>query len=339
MNKINNANKVMGIVAHVSELDEQDTFFLFVNEAICRPNLEVYVFDTNSILPDGKSVKAKKITSPIYYESRKKLEGQKQKININKFDVIFLKKNPPIDKDCIRFFEWIKKRKVPTVNSIDGMLKIGTKAYLKHFSKVTAKTFYTNTVSSAVNGMKKMGDCVIKQSDSYGGIGVLHMEYLKGKFYKYDGKTKKEIEENKLKKIIQKSLSESRDNTLLVVEYLKSAPKRGDKRVVILDGKRILGSYIRLPDKDKGICVWANNGAKRCSPTKRDYKILKIIGGHLQKNGIGLAALDLLVGEDGIEYLSEINVVNPGFCNLDVTNPHLKVAKQVIDMVLKRVRP
>lgn len=339
MSKKNNTKKALGIVTRISELDEQDTFFLFVNEAIKRPNLNVYVFDTKNVLPGGKHVMAKRMISPIYYRLRKRLEGRKQKISINKFDVIFVKKNPPIDKDSIRLFTCIKRQKVPTVNDIDGMLRMGTKAYLKHFSRVTPETFYTNTVFSAVGGIKKMENCVIKQSDNYGGKGVLHMEYSGGNFYKYDGKIKKNIEENKLKKIIKELLDGSRDNTLLVVEYLKSAPKRGDKRVVILDGKKILGSYIRLPDKDKGICVWANNGAKRCPPTKRDYEILRVIGGHLQKNGIGLAALDLLVGEDGVEYLSEINVVNPGFCNLDVTNPHLKVAKQVIDMVMERSRP
>ena len=76
-----------------------------------------------------------------------------------------------------------------------------------------------------------------------------------------------------------------------------------------------------------------DNGAKFCNPTQRDYDIVKIIQPHLKKNGIQLAALDLLVSKKGTEHLSEINVFNPGFCNLDVVNPELNIAKKVVDML------
>jgi hypothetical protein len=83
--------------------------------------------------------------------------------------------------------------------------------------------------------------------------------------------------------------------------------------------------------------VCANNGAKLYDPTKRDYEIAKILQPYFKKNGIYLAALDLLVNKAGVEHLSEINIVNPGFCNLDVMHPELDVAKKVIDMLCMKM--
>jgi len=120
------------------------------------------------------------------------------------------------------------------------------------------------------------------------------------------------------------------------VEYFISAPKRGDKRIVILEGD-ILGSYIRLPDVENGMCDGTDNGARLYDPTKRDYEIVKILKPYLKKYGIQLAALDLLVDKAGVEHLSEINVFNPGFCNLDVVHPELNIAKKVVDMLCAKM--
>ena len=144
------------------------------------------------------------------------------------------------------------------------------------------------------------------------------------------------LSELALSKIIKKYLDRSQDKVLLVVEYFLSAPERGDKRIVILEGN-ILGSYIRLPNAKSGMCDDTDNGARFYDPTKRDYDIVKILQPYLKSNGIQLAALDLLVSKKGVEHLSEINVFNPGFCNLDVVNPRLNIAKKVVDMLCAKM--
>lgn len=327
--------KKLGIVTNPSQLDEQDTFFLFVNEAITRKDLEVYIFDADDV-SSNNMVRTKLIKGPIHFKSRSRLDRKTTIMNLGDFDLIFLKKNPNIDREYKHLLNELLIKKIPTVNRPKGILKMGSKAYLKNFPQITPKTFYANKVNDALGFIKKIGNCVIKQSDSYGGKGVEHIRFKLNQFYGYEGKKEILLSEAAVSKIISKYLSNSRDKTLLVVEYFMSASKRGDKRIVILEGN-VLGSYIRLPDVENGMCDGTDNGARLYDPTKRDYEIVKTLQPYLKKYGIQLAALDLLVNKAGVEHLSEINVFNPGFCNLDVVHPELNIAKKVIDMVCRKM--
>lgn len=336
MNNCERLVKKLGIVTNPLQLDEQDTFFLFLNEAISRSNLDVFVFDAGD-LSDGGIVKVKLVKEPITFETRMKLNGEKVVMRLSDFDLVFLKKDLPIDKSYERLLNNLLMKKIPTVNHPNGILKMGTKAYLEHFPELTPPTFYVNKVRDAIESIKKLGNCVIKKSDSFGGQGVKHIRYNSGRFYGYKGKEEMLLSEEDVSKIIKNFLKDSIDTTVLVVEYFLSAPKRGDKRVVILEGE-ILGSYIRLPNVKKGVCVCANNGAELCDPTERDREIARTLKPHFKKHGIDLAALDLLMSRGGVEHLSEINVSNPGFCNLDVVHHELNIAKEIVDMLCRKMR-
>lgn len=327
--------KKLGIVTNPLQLDEQDTFFLFVNEAISRKGLEVFVFDAGDLGINGL-VNAKRIVKSISFETRSSLNDKTCFIKLSEFDLIFLKKDPPIDKSYKYLLDIIIEQKIPAVNKPEGILKMGTKAYLKHFTALTPNTFYANEVGDALKFIKKIGNCVVKKSDSSGGKGVKHIRYNSGKFYEYKNKGEILCSEEKVALFIEKYLKNSIDKTVLVVEYFISAPKRGDKRVVVLEGE-ILGSYIRLPDEETGTCVCGNNGAKFCDPTENDRRIVKMLGPHFKKNGIELAALDLLMSKSGVDHLSEINVFNPGFCNLDVVHHELNIQKKIVDMLLRKM--
>ncbi|MBT6068712.1 hypothetical protein HOG48_03075 [Candidatus Peregrinibacteria bacterium] len=327
--------KRLGIVTNLLQLDEQDTFFIFVNEAISRANLEVFVFDADDLSKDG-CVMAKRIDGPITYEIREDLGERKVRVEIHDFDLVFLKKDPPIDASYEYLLKTLLQKKIPTVNHAAGVLGMGTKSYLENFPELTPKTFYSKTIKKTLESIKSIGNSMIKKSDSSGGKGVKHISYNSGNFYHYRYGKEISLSEEELSLIIKKYLEDSLDKTILIVEYLLSAPKRGDKRVVLLNGE-ILGSYIRLPDAKTGVCACADNGAKFCDPTKADYEIARVLRPHLKNHGICLAALDLLIGKDGTEYLSEINVFNPGFCNLDVVHPELNIKKKIIDMLCKKM--
>ncbi|MBU1018815.1 MAG: hypothetical protein ABII07_01830 [Patescibacteria group bacterium] len=329
------ATKRLGIVTSLLELDEQDTFFMFVNEAISRTNLEVFVFDADDLSKDD-SVFAKRIDRPVTYEKRRDLGERKVMMEIDDFDLVFLKKDPPIDASYEYLLKTLLKKGITTVNHAGGVLKMGTKSYLENFPELTPKTFYSKTIKKTLESIKSVGNSMIKKSDSSGGRGVRHIRYNSGNFYRYRHGKEILLSEEELSLIIKKYLEDSLDKTILIVEYLLSASKRGDKRVVILDGE-ILGSYIRLPDVKTGVCDCLDNGAKFCDPNEADHDITKVLRPHLKNHGIGLAALDLLVGKDGVEYLSEINVFNPGFCNLDVVHPELNIKKKIVDMLCRKL--
>ena len=114
MSKKRTLVRKLGIVTNPSELDDQDTFFLFVNEAISRTDLNVYIFDANDVSNDN-IVRAKWIKDPICLESKGQLDTKTTVMNLSDFDLIFLKKNPPMDKDCSRLLEKLFKEKLISV--------------------------------------------------------------------------------------------------------------------------------------------------------------------------------------------------------------------------------
>ncbi|MBI5412457.1 hypothetical protein HZA43_04820 [Candidatus Peregrinibacteria bacterium] len=328
--------KQLGFVADPETLDEQDTFFLFVNEALRRPHLALYVFDIGDVDWKRKASRVHAITRSVSHGARRTLLTKKQWMPLKNFDGLFLKKDPPLNAEFIRFLKFLKKERIHAVNDPEGILAMGTKAYLSHFKRIIPETFFTHDVESARAAIIHLKDAVLKQSDSYGGRAVMRVSCERNTFYDYHGSAKRRRTQKQIDQKIQHFLKSSRDRTLLIVRYLPGAPVRGDKRVVVLDGT-ILGSYIRLPDPKSGVCVCANQGARQSDPTARDQEIVQTIAPHLKKHGIALAALDLLADEQGVERLSEINVVNPGFCNLHVVHPEYDVAKQVIDMIERRL--
>ena len=109
-------------------------------------------------------------------------------MHLSDFDLIFLKKNPPVDRDYKILIEKLFEEKTPTVNDSEGIQIMGSKAYLKYFSKIIPNTFFANGVQEALGYIRKIGNCVIKQSDSYGGKGVDHIHFKFGKFHGYKGK-------------------------------------------------------------------------------------------------------------------------------------------------------
>lgn len=331
-----NEKMLLGFVISSARLDPQDTLFLFINEALTWKDFRVAVFTSSSLSSDG-TVAAAEMTEPVSYRSRKSLQKANVRLHVRDFAVVFLKQDPPVDPPLERLMDRLLREGVPTVNDPRGIRTMGTKAYLKHFPAFTPPTFYVHGVLDALRAIRTLGNCVIKKSDGFGGKNVRHIQYKEGTYFVYSGHKKRPLSEKKLTQLIRHYLEQSCDRTVLVAEYLLSAPRRGDKRVVVLSG-RILGSYIRLPDATTGRCACANNGAKRCDPTARDRAIVRALRPHLQKHGIHVAALDLLVSMHGIEYLSEINVVNPGFCNLDVVHPEIGIARRVMRMVRGQMR-
>lgn len=326
--------KKIGIITKSDTLKERDTIFLLANEAIQRPHLEVYAFDSADLSEDRTTIATtKRITCPLSHERPSEVDSRGLVQSLLEFDAILLRKDIPVDASFQRLLETLAQieDQVPVINSPKGIFKMGTKAYLENFPTITPPTFYTHNLPDTLHAVKELGDCIVKQSDGYGGQEVSHFSYQNRKYFTYEGKHKSPAPQEEIEKIIDQYLKNSRDHTLLVVKFLKSAAERGDKRSVILEGEKILGTYLCYVNPKTGFSCCGHVG-KRYLPDKRDYEILEVIGPHLKENGIALAGLDQL-SDGGVEMLSEINVINPGFYSLHWLHPELKVPETIIDLI------
>ncbi|MEO7113417.1 MAG: glutathione synthase, partial [Polyangiaceae bacterium] len=91
----------------------------------------------------------------------------------------------------------------------------------------------------------------------------------------------------------------------MVQEYLP-AVKKGDKRVLLLDGQ-VLGGILRVPRADDlRSNIHVGGTVKPCEVTPEERAIVSDIAPRLKKDGLIFVGLDMIGGR-----LTEVNVTSP----------------------------
>ena len=92
----------------------------------------------------------------------------------------------------------------------------------------------------------------------------------------------------------------------VMVQTFLSDVKKGDKRIILIDGKPA-GAINRVPPKgDVRANMHAGGTPLKADLTKRDFEICEIIGPELKRRGLIFTGIDVIGG-----YLTEINVTSP----------------------------
>ncbi len=326
--------KRLGIVTRASTLNIQDMVFQFTAEALRRADLEVYSFDSTDLMPDG-SVRTRRVTKPITHAGKHEFDSGNHRIDLRSLDGIFLRKDIPIDDSYKRLLDTLAafEDEVPTVNSPQGIAVMGTKTFLKKVPELTPPTVFARSPDEVIDAIRDYGATIVKQSDGYGGKQVTPVFFDGGRYTLRTNGALAPVREREVLDLARSYLKNSRDHTVLVVKYLPSATTRGDKRVIVVAGDTILGSYIRLPDEGTGLGA-CDSGAAPSPPTERDEEIVRALTPYLVRNKVLIAGLDLLADDNGLELLSEVNIVNPGFFNLTVLQPELQAERRIMQMIV-----
>ncbi|MEZ4741558.1 MAG: glutathione synthase [Bdellovibrionota bacterium] len=228
---------------------------------------------------------------PSFY---KKVKFRKQMLPLNGFDVIFLRKNPPLDNVMLNFLDSVK-HDVFIVNDIDGLRKASNKIYVTSFENAhefIPETYVSrdvNYLESVINDSKK-DKMILKPLDGYGGSGVIVLET----------KAKASI-----RSLLEFYIGQDRHYVMLQ-EYIEGAEK-GDVRVMMLNGEPI-GAMKRVPKEgDARSNVHAGGTASKHVLTRKEAELCRKIGQKLVIDGIYFAGLDIIEGK-----LIEVNVMSPG---------------------------
>lgn len=219
--------------------------------------------------------------------------GEKNE-NLNTFDILFIRKDPPFDASYLTLMQLLcapglANSGTKIINSPTGLLKYNEKSSVMYFPEFTAKSLITSSEKEILDFFESQKNGIIlKGLDNKGGSNIFKLK-------KGDPNT------NEIIRQITKEGSER----VMCQEYL-SIESTGDKRVTVLDGK-LVGGFLRTPKKGDyrgNICKGAT--AKSAEPNEKEAKMALDIAKEMLKDGIYVIGVDFIGGK-----CTEINITSP----------------------------
>ena len=210
--------------------------------------------------------------------------------NLNKFDIIFMRQDPPFDMAYITATHLLEKIHPSTlvVNNPFHVRNAPEKIFVTNFQEYMPPTLISKDLDEIQNFRKKYKDIVVKPLFGNGGFGVFHIS----------------PDDENLSTLIELFTNYFREPVMTQL-YLPEV-KNGDKRIILVNGEPC-GAISRVPAKGEARAN-LHVGAKpmKTKLTERDLEICDAIGPDLLTRGLIFVGIDVIGS-----YLTEINVTSP----------------------------
>jgi len=238
------------------------------------------------------------------------------KKQIEEFDIVMFRPDPPVDLDYINatyVFDFVDRNKTTIINDTKSIRDFNEKLHSLHFSEYMPKNIVTSSMQDIKEFLNKNEEIILKPLNKCFGSGVMYLN-----------KTDKNITS------IINTMTNNETCMVMVQKYIQSGIY-GDKRVLILNGKLMDESIIKLPAKDD---FKFNNHCdeyiKKGCLTDSEIEKFSIVAKKLLDMGIYMAGLDVID-----EQIIEINVTSPCYFikeinNLFSTEIEHKIAEQIL---------
>jgi len=263
-----------------------------------------------------------------YEESGNQFFQTKSIRDLSSYDCILMRVPHPVTTAFLDFLAE-KGKELLIINDPQGIDKTSDKAYLLNFPELCPPMKLCYSIKEILDFGANF-PIVLKPLKAYGGKGILKIE----RDTLYESKR-----QHKKLEFLSKQESYIQKEGYLVMKFLEQV-SQGDKRILIVEGE-IMGASLRMPAEGSWLCNVAQGGnsvSAEVEPEER--QIIEHINPFLENEGILIAGIDTLVGDDGKRVLSEINTLSVGgFQNIQELSgrPIINQTIQtVIDYVYKK---
>ena len=297
----------------------KDTSYLFMLESYKRGYDTYYLRNKGiSLLEKGLSFEVKKI-KPLPTKEKNPFEILETDITLNQreVDAVFVRTNPPFDQSYLNN-TWLLSlldKRIFCINSPNGLREVNEKIWLNRFDSFSPKTIITQNINYFNSFLAKQKTLIAKPLNGFGGQGVFII---------------KENDSNK--HVIFETLTNNFSQKVVLQEFVKEASK-GDKRVLLLNGK-ILGAVMRVnKGKDHRNNFATGGEPQACEVTQKEKLIIQTLAPKLKQLGLDFVGLDFLG-----EKLTEVNITSPT-CLQEINRLYNKsFEKEVINFVEEKVK-
>lgn len=209
--------------------------------------------------------------------------------NLDRFDVVLMRKDPPVDTAYLATTWILDHANTLVVNAPRGLRELNEKLAIARFPDLTPRTHVTRSTAELREILDTFGGrMIVKPVYGFGGREILMA---------------REGDPN-LGSVLELATAEGRRWTV-AQEYLPTAAE-GDKRILLLDGEPI-GAVLRVPAPGELRNNFHAGGSPALGPiTERDRAICSRVGPLMRDLGQFFVGLDVIGG-----LLTEINVTSP----------------------------
>jgi glutathione synthase len=267
-----------------------DSTFAMLLEAQARAHSISYY------TPDRLSMRDSKVTATVRSLVLRDVVGdhvtlgEPKHVDLSTFDVVLLRQDPPFDLAYITSTHILERihPKTLVVNDPAHVRNAPEKVFVTEFPDLMPPTLLTRDLEAIKAFRAEHGDIVMKPLYGKGGEGVFLL-------------TRDDLNFGSLYDLFSTMFREQ-----WVVQKFLPAVKKGDKRIILVDGE-FAGAVNRVPaDGDLRSNMVRGGTPSATDLTEREREICNRIGPALHERGL------LFVGIDVIgDYLTEINVTSP----------------------------
>ncbi len=237
---------------------------------------------------------------------------------LSSLDCILMRKDPPFDLNFIYstyILEMAEREGVLIVNKPQSLRDCNEKLFATWFPQCCPDV----TVSSSSKVLKafhlKHGDTIFKPLDGMGGTGIFRVK----------------PDDSNVSVIIE-TLTELGNTPIMAQTYLPEI-KKGDKRILVVDGEVIPYCLARVPSKGELRGNLAAGGSGIPQPiSDRDRWIAEQVAPTLKEKGLIFVGLDVIG-----DYLTEINVTSPT-CLREIEAAYdIDISGKLLDAIEQRI--
>jgi glutathione synthase len=246
-------------------------------------------------------------------------ERAKPRLALADVDAVLMRKDPPFDSEyfyATHLLQQAEREGAKVFNKPAALRDHPEKLAIMEFPQFIGPTLVTRDQQAIKRFHAEHKDIILKPLDGMGGMGIFRVGP--------DGLN--------LGSIIE-TLNKQGTQTVMVQRYLPEIVK-GDKRILVIDGKPAPFSLARIPQGSEIRGNLAAGGKGVAQPlSDRDREIAEAIGAVLAGRGLLLIGLDV-IGDS----LTEINVTSPT-CFQEITQQTgFDVPKMFIDALESAIR-
>jgi len=216
--------------------------------------------------------------------------GEATRVDLESFDVILLRQDPPFDLAYITTTHFLERihPKTLVVNNPASVRNAPEKIFVMEFADLMPPTLISRDKDEINAFRAEHGDVVMKPLYGHGGAAVFRV-------------TRQDINFGSLHDLFAATFREP-----WVVQRFIPEVRNGDKRIILVDGE-FAGALNRIPAADDLRSNLVRGGSAAATDlTAREREICARLGPALRARGLIFAGIDVIDG-----HLTEINVTSP----------------------------